>query len=193
MKALILLFSFVSVICLISCGKTDSEPTTTPTGTTPTPTPTANTATTPTGITPTATTPEKQKYQSPSGQGRHPPLVVCNIQNYKNFIRKPGIHNCNLREAKLREVDLEGANLQRADLRGAYLAGTNFYQADLRGVDLRGAILYHFLENPHFPLIGAVRRLEAILVGANLTGAKVTRKQAEYLTAQGLSGFVVVE
>ena len=129
MKAIILLFSFVSVICFISCGKTDSdsEPTTptgtTPTGTTPTgTTPTANTptGTTPTGTTPIAkNTPGKQKYQSPSGQGRHPPLV-CNIHNYKDFIKKPGIHNCNLEGANLegayflQTVDLEGANLERA-------------------------------------------------------------------------------
>ena len=55
MKTFILLFSFVSVICLISCGKTDSdsEPTTTPTANTPT-------ANTPTGTTPTGTTPTTQ-------------------------------------------------------------------------------------------------------------------------------------
>ena len=56
MKNIILLLSFVSVLCLISCKKDDTKASTTPTTQTGT-TPTATTPTTQTGTTPTATTP----------------------------------------------------------------------------------------------------------------------------------------
>ena len=167
MKALILLFSFVSILCFISCGKTDSdskpEPTTTPTANTPT-------ATTPTATTPTATTPTagKQKYSSPSGQGRHPPLV-CNIHNYKDFIKKPGDHHCNLEGANLKHANLVFTNLTGANLRGADLR-----YADLREADLRGA-----------------RLAQVKWEGAKLTGAKVTPLQAVSLIGQGFKGFVI--
>ena len=46
-----------------------------------------------------------------------------------------------------------------------------FVNADLRGADFRGAELQ----------------------GANFEGAKVDQDSAEYLTAQGFSGFVIVE
>ena len=190
MKTFIFLLSFVSVICLISCGKTDSdskpEPTTpttanTPTGTTPTgTTPTANTPTgiTPTGTTPTANTSGKQKYSSPSGQGRHPPIAtptttICNINNYKDFINKPGVHNCYLQGADLRRsvVDLQGANLQGADLTEAILQGAN-----LQGADLRGA-----------------KFDRANLKWVDMRGAKITKEQEGFLKRLGFSGMVVVE
>ena len=76
-------------------------------------------------------------------------------------------------------IDRQGVHkcdLRVANLRGADLIGANLQEADLFGVDLRGANLEG-----------------ADLIGANLQGAKVTPSQAEYLRAQGLSGFVVVE
>ena len=42
--------------------------------------------------------------------------VQCNIENYQDFIKKHGLHNCNLREA-----DLTGADLREANLIGANL------------------------------------------------------------------------
>ena len=53
----------------------------------------------------------------------------CNIENYKDFINKPGIHNCDLREAKLQDEDFYFANLKGADLRGAKLPKTGMYGA----------------------------------------------------------------
>ena len=146
MKAIILLFSFVSFLCLISCGKTDSDskPTTTPI----TQTPPANT--------PTASTPENQKTSIRPGQDRHPPLV-CNIQNYKDFIKKPGVHNCNLYGAYLRWENFQATNLVGADLRWANLQRAYFGEgANLTGAKLQGAKLQ-----------------EAKLRGANLTGATI--------------------
>ena len=103
--------------------------------------------------------------------------VQCNIKNYKDFIKKPGIHNCNLQGADLWMRYLRGANLQGADLTGA-----NLPFADLEEADLQVAILH-----------GAENLKTVDFRGANLRGTKVTPSQAEYLTAQGLSGFVVVE
>ena len=99
----------------------------------------------------------------------------CNIDNYKDFISKPGIHNCDLRGADLRgsQVDLRGANLAGADLTEADLGG-----ADLREADLR----YAKLQNTK-------------LQWTNFKGAKVTQEQAEFLIKRGFfrSGFVIVE
>ncbi len=50
----------------------------------------------------------------------------CNIANYKDFINKKGVHNCDLQGANLRWADLRGADLRRADLQW-----TNFRYADL--------------------------------------------------------------
>ncbi len=55
----------------------------------------------------------------------------CDIENYRDFINKKGVHKCDLREA-----DLRGANLHRANLHRA-----NLYKADLRGADLYRAVL----------------------------------------------------
>ena len=63
--------------------------------------------------------------------------VQCNIKNYKDFIKKPGIHNCNLQGADLWMRYLRGANLQGADLTGA-----NLPFADLEEADLQVAILH---------------------------------------------------
>ena len=105
----------------------------------------------------------------------------CNIKNYRYFIHKPGFHKCNLREASLWGAILAGANLRGADLSFASLRGTILVGADLRGAILAGAKLqYADLTNADFK-------------GANLSMAKVTQRQAEYLTKQGVSGFIVVE
>ena len=120
----------------------------------------------------------------------------CNIENYKDFINKPGVHNCNLQWMILRDIDLRG-NLRGADLRGADLRGAYLYMADLRDTDLRGARLegadLQWADLNRADLRGA--RLEgADLQWADLRGAKVTQKQNEYLKKFGLiSGFVVVE
>ena len=118
--------------------------------------------------------------------------VQCNIENYQNFIDKPGVHNCNLRGADLSYAILYKANLKGADLRGANLEGANLrfanleeaylFRATLRGADLTGANL----EGAYF--------LQTVdLEGANLERAKVTESQAYHLRKKGLSGFVVVE
>ena len=59
----------------------------------------------------------------------------------------------------------------RTDFSGMTLRKFNFQEADLRGADV----------------------YKADLKDTNLTGAKVTKKQTDFLEAQGLSGFVVVE
>ena len=112
--------------------------------------------------------------------------VQCNIENYQDFIHKPGVHVCNLREADLteedfRETNLIGAQLQMANLAGADLKGADLQMANLAGADLTGVDL----RETALPLM--------YLFKAILTGAKVTQEQAEYLKAQGLSGFVVVD
>ncbi len=132
---------------------------------------------------------------------------VCNSENYRDFINKEGIHFCNLqkvdlaykaslRGANLRGADLFNKDLRNLDLRGADLRGANLrwtdlrraylVEADLRGTNLqmaylRGAVFYDA------DLRGAD------LQGADLTDAKVTTEQAEYLKSRGFSGFVVVE
>ena len=133
----------------------------------------------------------------------------CNIDNYKDFIDKRGVYNCdlqgvifrdesvyslfglidapadlrgaNLRRANLANANLEYANLEGADLRGAYLYKAYLYKANLEYADLRWAYLR-----------GADLH-NAYLDGANLTEAKVTPLQAKYLKLKGLRGFVVVK
>ena len=237
MKTLTLLLSFVFVSCLISCQRnTKSEPK----PTTPKATPILNfpspKAPPPTPE-PTPTQPEEQKTSVRLGQDRHPP-IACNIQNYTEFIAKPGVHNCNLERAWLRfsrylhAINLQGANLKDArltgsDIRGSNLRFTKLEGADLRfanlrftslrGADLTGADLrFAKLENANFQsanLEGAdlrfasfqVEDLEGVEIPgsenwkgvnfqeANLKDAKVTKRQAEHLTEQGLSGFVVID
>ena len=120
----------------------------------------------------------------------------CNIENYKDFINKPGVHNCNLQEADLRFAYLQGANLQEADLHGADLFWSNLRFANLQGAKLRFANLQEAdLQGANLQganLQGAKLRF-ANLHDVNLQGAKVTKQQAEYLKSENRSGFVVVE
>ena len=60
--------------------------------------------------------------------------VQCTIENYQDFIDKPGLHVCNLQDADLRGADLFNADLRGADLQYAKLQGAN-----LRFVRFRGA------------------------------------------------------
>ena len=98
----------------------------------------------------------------------------CNIENYKDFINKPGVYKCNLKRAVFRDgsfsslfglidapanlsgVNLAGADLTEADLRGANLFSANLHRAILPDADLRGADL-----------------TEADLRGANLFSANL--------------------
>ena len=70
-----------------------------------------------------------------------------------------------LREEDLSELDLRGWDLSN-------------------NIELRGAVLSK---------LKGIFITDVLLEGANLEEAKVTKEQAEYLTAQGLSGFVIVE
>jgi len=79
-----------------------------------------------------------------------------------------------LRRMDLRGKDLSKMNLEGANLTDARLEGANLWNANLKGANLREANLKR-----------------AFLRGAQLQGALVTRDQVEYLTAQGLSGFIV--
>ena len=81
-----------------------------------------------------------------------------------------------------------GADLTAADLRRAWAIVNG---ADLRGANLTGADLTE-------AILSYADLREALLAGANLsktslTGAKVTAKQVEYLKAEGITGFVVVD
>ena len=58
----------------------------------------------------------------------------CNIGNYQDFIKKTGIHKCNLRDANLQGADLRHTNLQEADLREADLQGIRWEGVDLSRV-----------------------------------------------------------
>ena len=100
----------------------------------------------------------------------------CNIGNYQDFIKKTGIHKCNLREANLQGADLRHTNLQEADLREANLQGADLRHTNLQEADLREA------------------NLEGIRwEGVDLSRVKVTREQEGYLRSQGRSGFIVLE
>ena len=106
---------------------------------------------------------------------------VCDKENYQEFIYKFGIHNCDLSG-----TNFVGADLFRTNLSGANLTNADLGEADLFGVDFTGANL------SEANLVGA-DILEADFTGANLTNTKVDPEQAEYLTAKGISGFVIVE
>lgn len=100
-------------------------------------------------LTPCAFAKQKQKIQ-------------CDITNYKNFIKKPGFHRCNLEWADLRGEDLRGANL-----RGANLQNTKLESADLSNAILQGANLINAkLRVKYIRLVGNTK-----LEGANLQGA----------------------
>ena len=138
----------------------------------------------------------------------------CNIENYQDFINKPGIHNCDLRGANLKNEDFSFDNLKGADLRGAKLPKNTMYGADLAGADLREldlrGVSLHAVNLTGADLREADLRgvsLQKLKPGlkkvqvwfapdlreADLRGAKVTRSQADYLRTQGLSGFVVID
>ena len=104
-------------------------------------------------------------------------------------LRVANLWKADLRNAKLQDTDMLGVTLIRANLKKA-----NFSRAILRSADFREAIFQDTI------LRGADLRnadlretnlQEVDLFGANLQGTKVTKEQAEYLTAQGFSGFVV--
>jgi len=61
----------------------------------------------------------------------------CNIENYQDFINRPGVHNCDLRDADLSGADLRGANLQGANLERADLQQADLLHAHLKGASLR--------------------------------------------------------
>ena len=85
-----------------------------------------------------------------------------------------------LADEDLRRMDLRGKDLSKMNLEEADLRWANLFYADLRWANLQRA----HLQWANFE--------GANLRGAQLQGAFVTRDQVEYLTAQGLSGFVVV-
>ena len=123
----------------------------------------------------------------------------CTIENYKDIVYQDNAEppKCNLRGANLRGIDLQkvdfreaylvmadlfGADLQGADLQGAVLLYANLIYADLRGANLQGANLREA------SLLGAYLQ-GADLQGADLTDVRVSCAQAEYLEAQGITGF----
>ena len=137
------------------------------------------------------------------GYGDRPPLPEnpCNIDSYKDFINKLGVHLCNLQDVDLSDEMLSEANLKGADLRNADLSNT-----DLSNADLRYAWLYTHTESKSMTITGKFTRSILIDMGimeeysnevnlqyADLSGAKVTKEQAKYLSAKGFSGFVIVE
>ena len=125
-------------------------------------------------------------------------------------LRGADLQGADLRGADMRMADLWGANLQNANLQGADLWHVHFWEVDLRGANLAHANLRgaHFSDanlrgvdltqadfgfntcrianqeycGPHF-----------YGVRLDLTGAKVTAKQAEYLQKQDITGFEIVE
>ena len=100
---------------------------------------------------------------------------------------RPNLHEADLSNANLSNVDLSkamlvGANLFRADLSGAILAGSNLIRAnlskaDLRGADLRGANLIRAnicgVNLSRADLRGADLR-RVVMVESNLEGANLT-------------------
>ena len=74
-----------------------------------------------------------------SGADQESGATVCNINNYRDYINKPGNHKCNLSGADLSGVDLSNANLSGADLSGADLTGANMTGADVTGAKFLGA------------------------------------------------------
>ena len=142
----------------------------------------------------------------------------CNIDNYKDFINKPGVHRCDLQGADLQEANferenLEGANfedadLEKADLQYANLEGAiftdaslkwaDFLGANLRGADFRGANLRgaSFIGADLYKadLRGANLKRIWFDKDTNLRKAIVTKEQAEYLRSKGLYGnFIIME
>ena len=127
------------------------------------------------------------------------------------FIQIPAnLRGANFEGADLVGADFTGADLRGANLREADLRGVSFYEADLEEADLRGAKFQkkedlteqelrdwemsgRYWGNTETLRFDAEHFQGANFRRANLQKALVTQEQAEYLTAQGLSGFVVVE
>ena len=63
----------------------------------------------------------------------------CNADNYMDFIYTEGTHNCDLREADLRQKDLSEANFKGADCRGADFWLSRLSEADFTGANCAGA------------------------------------------------------
>ena len=117
--------------------------------------------------------------------------VMSQIEFWQSFFKGADLQKADLSLLIFKRANLQGTNLQEADLTGA-----NLEYADLTGADLRGA-------NLRLTVLRFATLIDTDLRGANLgrtdfywskwRGVKVTKEQAEYLTAQGLSGFVVVD
>ena len=126
--------------------------------------------------------PSSLAYAMPCEEAWTPKQLKKLSINIRAKIRfKMSLEGFNLKQRNLQGRDLSNMNLASArlqyaslrdtDLTNAYFVEANLYMADLRGAKLEGTNFYQ----------------------ANLYGAKVTKEQAEYLSSQGLSGFVVVE
>ena len=137
-------------------------------------------------------------------QSATPP--VCNINNYKDYIKNPGNHKCNLsganlsgKSGNLRNANLSGANFAGAilvatDFRGANLSYANLSGANLQGANFAGADLT-CVDFSNADLIRAVLT-DVNLSGANFSGATFHKTRVDpegetYLTSKGISGFVV--
>ena len=86
----------------------------------------------------------------------------------RNASLDPENQRIDLRNAKIRGVDLSGANLQKADLRncdlcGSCLQGTDLYRANLDGAKISQCNLYE------------INLQEASLKGANLAGSIINK------------------
>ena len=89
--------------------------------------------------------------------------------------------NADLRNANLRDVDLQGAILGGADLRDADLQGTNFRGANLRDANLAGA-----------NLAGASLR-DANLAGTNLAGTNLGDADLFHVKFWGRGGLTKIK
>lgn len=118
------------------------------------------------------------------------PSFAANPNHVRQLLQTGECRGCdltraNLRNANLRDAQLEGANLTGANLRGANLSDADLKDAILRGANLTGANL----NDTDFT--------EANLQGANLTGSLNVR-EARFCNAimpdgrkreMGVSGF----
>lgn len=67
-------------------------------------------------------------------------LGECNKGNYRDFIIKAGVHNCELSGGIFKDLNLTGLNFERANLKGANFTGAVLVEANLKNVDAKGAI-----------------------------------------------------
>ncbi len=122
------------------------------------------------------------------------------ILNFSTFY-KADLSGANMSNIQAIDSNFEEANLSGANLTDAELPRARFVNADLSGADFTNADLFNMrlqnsnVNNANFTnaiLYEAIFK-EMDLSGADFTGAKVRPYQVEYLEAQGVSGFVVVE